>query len=276
MTLQTKLQNVSDDHRSKQLDLREEALVERERLLDDTSRIAQLDILDKQIEERTRQRDTVISLIDKLKQRLSDLNDRIDSKIQRFREEEEDIKKDILSLKQAKKNVDVSIASSKSDLQTIYDDVSVQKAYLKEQEEKAEQVINDWNLQLREFADADKEISDQKSALERDIISLTNQQTLLERTVTDIEFKNNELESAYEIKAGEYKRDLRELRAQIQKGNQELQEIGIKCSLRMEGIANKEKSLEIREQSIQTKEFDITSREKSLTMRLGLSGMSLE
>lgn len=275
MTTRQKLQSVADDQRSKQSKLKQEAKAQREAILDDSDRIARLEILDKQIIQKEGAKKVLDSQIAKLeidKEIAQDAFGAIVIKSALLQRVEDD---KIAELYKKESVLSNSIAAGKKLLADTKTDIKVQADYFTEQQLKTDETINEWNAQLKDFQDAGATVVKEKDQINKDIIRLGQDKITVETSLKLIADKSTELNELYNKRASDYRDELKRLKADIQAGEQALLELELKNKARFEVADTREKSLIIRERAVQEQEFNLSSREKVLNMKLGLSQLNI-
>lgn len=276
MSLQQQLQDVQDDQRVKQLDLREEALNKREALLNESERLARLEIINKQIAEKERTKVILDQKNEELKQAVTDANESYKLELKKLNAQIGQKREEIGKLTNTEQTFYTKIENVKKQLNSIREEVHDQELYLKEQQEKTDQTINEWNNQLKEFQAEELQVREEKDQLNKDVLRLQQRKMDSEEELEVIDSKNVELDALYKEKVEKYKAELKDLNAEVQTKKQALLELDLKNEAHLKVIATKEKSLTLREQVLQKKEFEYISKEKQLNMKLGLSQMSIE
>jgi chromosome segregation ATPase len=276
MTIKQQLQNIQADQQSKQSKLDQEAKAKREAILDDSERIARLEVLDKQIALKEGAKKALDGEIAKLEVELAEIQDKHNNVIDKsaFLQQTED--KKIAELYKKESALTDSITVRQKLLESVKTEIQDQKRYLKDEQTKIDDTINEWNAQLKEFQDAGIEVEKHKTQVNIDIIRLEQDRDVITADNKLIEEKNIELDTAYQEKAGRYRDELKTFKSDIQASEQTLLELELKNKVRFEAADTRDKSLTIRERAVQTKEFNLTSREKALEMKLGLSQLSIE
>jgi chromosome segregation ATPase len=245
-------------------------------LLNNDEFLSKIEILDKQITQKTSIIKSLESDIINLESKLQTASDNSDKEISKLADLI-DLKRNELTItKRALDNAQEDVKESRKSLKSIRDDIKNQTTYFNEEQLKINEIINKWNDQLREFQEADNEVKVKRESVNRDIIRLEQDKIDLETSVKTIESRSVELDGQYQIKAKNYRDQLQTIKNSVQQGEQNLLELELKNKARIEALDTREQSIVIREQALQQGELNILSREKRLNMKLGLSKLSIE
>ena len=240
-------------------------------LLNDKEFIDRIEILDKQITQKESTVTRLNSDIKNLENRAESASEATDAKIAQLREELEAKQDEITLLKKTYSNVQEDIKKAKESLKSIREEISTQTTYFNSEQVKINEIVNNWNDQLRAFQEADNEVKVKKESVNRDIVRLEQDKIALQDDVKTIESKSVELDEQYKIKASGYKEELNIIKADIEKAKQALYELELKNEARIRALDTREQSLLTRERTLQQNELNLSSREKKLNMKLSNS-----
>lgn len=273
MTLSRQLSDTLADQRSKQLDLREQALVEKEALLDDSERIKRIEILDKQIAIKE---DTLVNLaaaVDADTKNYHTSKNEWQQNIEKLNVECAQLQRAISKLQNERAVVVEDIGRQKQELQSVKHDISDSAKYLKAQEAQVNETVADWNRQLTALAQEAERINEDKTMLAADIIRLKQQKDEAETATTDAQGRAAQLQSVYDEKVDVYRRDLATRKAAITELDTRLEQRQREQEAAAQSILTREQSVSVRESAVNAKEAELAGRERALNMKLNMISM---
>lgn len=267
----TRLRVDQDVLKSKSLDQREALIIEREKLLDNSDRLAHLELLDKQIaikEKRNTELDSVTALLEKSFDDAQKHNDesmtsfveietRCQSKLDGLAKDEETLREIIISQSKEKNNIEA--------------DILTRKQYLMEQENTVNDTIASWNIQLSEFAHEAGVLEEKKNKVNVDLVRATQDLQTKESDLQALQIKIDKLQTIYDQKIDNMKNSIQELKSSLTNEENKLANIIAQQTSRIEGLNTREKSIEVQETSLNHRELDLKTRENQLNVKLRLT-----
>lgn len=254
------------------LQLREQSLAEREALLDDTKRIKQLEVLDKQI---TVKRQLVDELAANLETLTKDRDNRVElitERIKQLTADETAKLKTLAQLDERSKRLETNVKQRKQELADVKTEITGQQLYLADQQATVDTTIADWNAQLTGFqAEADR-ITEAKNIFNADLVRLEQEKQAKTLEVENLQQKAVEIEAIYTDKASHYKEKLTVMKSTIAMKENEALELDLQQEAKLKVIMSREQAVTIRETALRTKELDLSNRERALNNKLNLYG----
>ena len=271
MSLKDQLQESQDNHRSKQLDTWESSLKEREALLDDTDKIAQLEVLDKQIDVK--------------ETRVADLQQKIEAL-------EKDLRSYTVDHNEGVKTLELYMTRRKADSQEVDDllndkqkalqgaidmleavnkEIQAQRKYLKDGQKQVDDTIAEWNVQLKEFQAEHNTIMKEKDTINADMVRLRQEKEILENELYSVEKNLVSQDEIYEKKTDEFKTELSEGKKALDLFNQRSIELDFEIKGRLQAIESKEEGIKLKERALESREFKLEQDEKGFRSKVGLA-----
>jgi chromosome segregation ATPase len=258
------------DQRSKQLDLRESALAEKEALINDEEVFKLADVLEKQIHFKERRIDELNVTMSVVTQELNDLEDSRRGELNMITADIKEAHKELGELAKKKKSQEQKLKDMQQLLAVVKSEIAEQEQYLRSQEAQVNQVMADWNADLTSMQKEADQIADSKVALSAQIVELEQRKIVASDKIDEVEQKLQDLEDVYADKIGNLKQELNLKQEAIQKAEERLTEITQSQNSAIQSLKTQEQSISLREEAIIRKEMDLSAREQKLTMRLNL------
>lgn len=264
--LKQQLQEVQDDQRSKSLDLREAALEKREQLLDDSARIANIELLDKQIVIKTDIKSNIEGEIVVLEKQYKIENDRVTVDL-------ESLQSSLIKNQNAfnasvtkKEHIEELIVLARRDLQLVKSEISEQKRNVKSEEQQVQDTMADWNAQLTSLQGEADIIAESKKKLSADIVRLDQEKDDKLTEAEQLTEKIRQLDVVYRTRMDAIKEELSLANENLEAKKQEERELAIKLKTRLEVVASREKSLSVKEMAFKGKEAELNQRAQRIGM----------
>lgn len=267
--MQNQLDAADLQRQRQQLDAREEALATKEKVfnqalldtditaLEETKRVREAQLLkiqekinlaEKASEERKKQlqlaEKKILSAIEVAKNNLEALN----LKIQEGTVKHAQLLKQLASVKQ---------------------DISDAKTNYRELEKTTQNAINDWNDQLRTFANELTIEHDKKTSILRENQQLEGYREDLNTSINETTQKLEVLDVRYNERAAELKEILSGLASQVQAANMEIKALHQEKKKYLESLDLRIKEVEIKERALQNREKEVNLKERQLEAQLG-------
>lgn len=264
------LEEAQADQKRKQLQLREEALTKREALLDDTERLAKVELLDKQIAFKEEQLEGLNKAFVKREAEAAEATDYLLERIAELERTKDKAQKDINGQVSKQEKLDEQYKATQKDLILIKGEIAARKKYFDAQEVVITETIADWNGQLTGFQQEANAIADQKKTYLAEFTRLEQSKQTISDEEEVLRDKFKDLEDIYAEKAIAYKVDLKAMREELADARQETEDISRQNQAKHKAAETREQSLNIREAAANQKERDLSDREQRLQMRLGM------
>lgn len=273
MSLQRQLDEAAQQKRSDDLDVREKWISEKEKLLDDSERVAKLEVLDKQIEAKQK----VLYLKN---QAILDIDDQLKTKEADYKE----LWADIESLKNTKITHNDAVNAQAIKLKTLNSNLSKQnntlksdiqanKTYLRDQEEVVNNTIAEWNVRLNELQQEADDIETQKTQQLVILTRFDQDKTDVENVIEKLADKLDYLQVMYDEKAAILRDQLKTLELEIAAQIKDRDESVILAEIREKNLVAREKSVKIKEVVLKKTEYNLGQKEKKLKSDYGLAGL---
>jgi chromosome segregation ATPase len=271
--LSQQLQDQQLSQRNKQLDLREQAVAEREHLLDDATRIKQLEVLDEQIKLKEDIRDNLNAALAKSEKALLAAQKAAEAESEQYDAEGVRRQHSLSKLVSERNRVQEAVEQTNRELRHVKTEIEDSQKYLRVQEAQVNDTIAEWNAQLTELHAEAEHINEEKARLAADILRLKQQRDQDEATTAELHDKLDQLQARYQIKADAYRDELANRRAEIDS----LQQVEVQLRKQRQehdaDLQTREQALEVRETALRVKEVELNQREQALRMKLNLVGM---
>ena len=245
-------------------------MAEREALLDDTARIAALELLDKQIIVKQDIYDNLQKKINTLDKNVIKAKTIYDDRTQEYDKSITKQQNMYNGLVANQEKLTEAINSAHKKLQEVTAEIVAQKKYLKDQEQVVNDTVADWNGQLTGMQAEVDALQDAKSVILADRIQMEQSKQVKLDEITALEQKAKTLQEVFDRNMQHAKIELSEVQNMIQQENNRLGEISQTIKSRLETINSREQALQIIDRAQQAKELDLSERERRLNMQLNL------
>src|SRR5574343_428451 len=217
----------------KQRKLADQQNQEKAALLDDSEALHALKLLDAQIEVK----EGMVAEVETKLAETRKLYDRQVRAIETLKEKELELLGRKGALETDVKNLEARLSRARRAYEDLQKSIREQREYLKNQEAIVEETVNNWNDQLRDFAQAGKEAEERKTAVLTETLRLENDRQELDRLLNDAAERLEGLETAYTAKVEEYRANLeiakQEAASVVQGREQRLLEIDQRVKARL-------------------------------------------
>jgi chromosome segregation ATPase len=272
---QSQLQAQQSDQLSKRLKLKEQALEQREKLLDVDQRLNKLQEINKQIEVADKQlairneaidtaRATVTDIEAEYRQKFAELDDTLLAQQRTVAKEQTAYN----SLVTKREHLDEEIRSAKQKLRDVEADIYKQQAYLKEQETIVNSTIADWNVQLNGFQAEADEIAKAKAQLSKDLVILDQEKNVKIEANEALDRKGDELTDVYLEHVEAYKVELQSYKQRLADQKAEYESRAQADQAKQAEIQTRAQAVTVKEAAVREKERDLSDREQLLKVRL--------
>lgn len=276
MNLQSQLDEANLQSRSKQLDIREQSVAEREQLLDDTEAKIRLTVLGKQIEAKEKTLDVLADKVTKTEKHLQSKTQEVDRQVTSLYEALNSKRASLDNLEAKKQSLKAQLAACLIELESAEHDIKERNNYLVEQESTVNSAIADWNSQLVGFQHEADAIEQEKNKHLAQVTELEQDKVAMEDALTKVEAELTALEDKYEARATDYKAKLRELDTELSQRQQEVATLKIDQDMRDKNLKAREKSLTIKSIAQDAKEQELGQKERKLRGDYSRAGLDFD
>lgn len=264
MNLEQRLESADLEKRRNDLDEREQLVVEKERLLDASTRIGKIAVLDKQIENKTSQLQRLDADLDEKRHfhsvEIAELEGKHGQTLKKIATAHIELK-DVNA--RSKALIDKNKVMS-GELEAVKDEVTKRKRYLEEQEADIAQIATNANDRLHELRFESEKVEDDKRKLLAEIINLERQRDAANEELSQAQIKKKGLDDLYQAKAADYRSELSGLAAEVAQETAALADARKKRSSYMVDLDNREKALRIKQHAQHDREIELNNKERRL------------
>jgi chromosome segregation ATPase len=262
--------------RSKELDLREALLNEKERQLDEAEATSRVEVLMKQIEAKEKFLDTYNDKILAADKRLKGVTDSLDSKVSALAVTEQSKIKYLDGLDSKKQVLLNEITNLRSERDDIKEQIKERKQYYEQQEIGVNHAIADWNSQLTGFQKEADGIAESKRKLLEDTIRLEQDKATVQSELETLSDKRGRIANIYEEKVAEYRLSLEQLDTQVSDKRKQMAELDTLQEIRERALLAREKSVRVKEVVMARTERELYNKEKKLRGDYNRTGLNFD